>query len=666
MERPIGLIREASDGNQYQWLGGQWAKYSTKTKKASQIAKKDIARELNSLDINLETEKKASLKAFENKMLGTSETEKNQFDIAKSASKQVDAEQAMVQKMLNTEAANQPTLSDKTKETVGGLKRNFSAQNMAKMATQEMRQTPEIVKKIMGEDYKDPLAKPVSAKATKIEKLDSDNEVVSILSKMLDFMQKSYDEDKLHRERESNLAESEANDKKRKEEEFLKTLDALKGGGKSGAMASDSAGDTEDENGGGKDAKGKGKDAKGKGKDAKGKSKGRGKKDISKDLKKLGKNDISKDLKKLGKNDKALKSATKVSKIASSAKGLLKFLKVVPGLAVIAGAGVLIAGIADAIQQHEDDEISDMQLKKQIVEALGGAIGGAGGAVLGASLGAALGSVVPGAGTILGGLVGAVGGAFIGEEGGKKIAEKAFSYFTEDKETKPNQKMELPEGVKPSTAGAGQGSASFKDPRLVGGGGEADPMKQAEDGSNGAAGASGSSATAVSSEGQSGSMGASGSAGESGSSGSSGSAGKSGSSGSSGSAGESGSSGSSGSAGASGSSASGMPTASPMPPTSPMPESLMASVTPTAPEPASSSASPASMPNIGQMMSSITNENMDTKLDEKSMAGMMSSVFNNTTNSTSQKASGEKSPLPSVRNQEPTFQKMIYNNTRVI
>ena len=125
MERPVGIIREASDGNQYQWLGAQWAKYNTKTQKASLVASKDIAKELNDMD-----------------------------------------KQKPV--VPTQEAANDPKISEETVETVQKLKRNFSDKNMARMATKEMKQTPEILKRLWVMNTKIQWPKRLKAKPQKL------------------------------------------------------------------------------------------------------------------------------------------------------------------------------------------------------------------------------------------------------------------------------------------------------------------------------------------------------------------------------------------------------------------------------------------------------------------------------------------------------------------
>ena len=54
--------------------------------------------------------------------------------------------------------------------------------------------------------------KSVDPKSTKIDKLEGDDGVLNMLTKILNFMQKTYDEDKLAMEKERNFAEENAED----------------------------------------------------------------------------------------------------------------------------------------------------------------------------------------------------------------------------------------------------------------------------------------------------------------------------------------------------------------------------------------------------------------------------------------------------------------------
>jgi hypothetical protein len=133
----------------------------------------------------------------------------------------------------------------------------------------------------------------------------------------------------------------------------------------------------------------------------------------------------------------AAKSATKVSKFLESAKGVLKFLEKIPGLSLIAAGAALIYDVKTAIDKNEAGEISDQELRKEIIGAVGGGLGGLGGAEVGGLLGGSIGSVVPGAGTLVGGILGGAAGFFGGEKLGKYAAEKMFDYFASGKDADP-------------------------------------------------------------------------------------------------------------------------------------------------------------------------------------------------------------------------------------
>ena len=68
--------------------------------------------------------------------------------------------------------------------------------------------------------------------------------------------------------------------------------------------------------------------------------------------------------------------------------------------------------------------------------------------------------------------------------------------------------------------------------------------------------------------------------------------------------------------------------------------------------------------NIGQRLNSAISQNTDLKLNDLSPA-TSTAVTNNTSNSMS-KPTPVKQSLPPVRNQEETFQRMIFNSTRVV
>jgi len=108
------------------------------------------------------------------------------------------------------------------------------------------------------------------------------------------------------------------------------------------------------------------------------------------------------------------------------------------------------------------------------------------------------------------------------------------------------------------------------------------------------------------------------------------------------------------------------PTASPVTPAS-APTSSPAPATPatSATPPPAAMATPDISANIGQKMTQATKENVFDKLDEK-ISQVAGAVVNNAATNTALKQQAITGKLPAVRNQEETFIRMIYNNTRVV
>jgi lysozyme len=156
---------------------------------------------------------------------------------------------------------------------------------------------------------------------------------------------------------------------------------------------------------------------------------------------------------------KAAPAATKgASKVLATAKNVLKFLKKVPGLSLLASGAALIMQISNAIDAHEKGEINDAKLHSVIAGAVGGALGGVGGAELVGVLGASVGTMIfPGVGTFVGGLLGSTAGFFAGEGIGQAAGEKLWSFFEKNTEApadaiKAAEKAK--ENLKPATPAA--------------------------------------------------------------------------------------------------------------------------------------------------------------------------------------------------------------------
>jgi hypothetical protein len=68
--------------------------------------------------------------------------------------------------------------------------------------------------------------------------------------------------------------------------------------------------------------------------------------------------------------------------------------------------------------------------------------------------------------------------------------------------------------------------------------------------------------------------------------------------------------------------------------------------------------------NVGEKLNSVVSENLDMKVKEKTEEGV--NVVNNSAIKKSMQSVDTKGPLPSVRNMEETFQRMILDSTRVV
>ena len=76
------------------------------------------------------------------------------------------------------------------------------------------------------------------------------------------------------------------------------------------------------------------------------------------------------------------------------------------------------------------------------------------------------------------------------------------------------------------------------------------------------------------------------------------------------------------------------------------------------------SASPVPSPNSGQQLNSSVETNLDMKATPSNTDA--STLINNNSSTIENKGTGEREPVPPVRNSEITFKRMIYNSTRVV
>ena len=136
------------------------------------------------------------------------------------------------------------------------------------------------------------------------------------------------------------------------------------------------------------------------------------------------------------------KTASKV--IGSTVKGagkLLKFIRGIPGIGLIAAGADLIMRISDLNGDLESGKITKQEYKKGVVSAVAQVAGGAGGATLLGTIGAALGSVVPGIGTLIGGIGGGLLGYMAGEKVGGYVGEKLYDFAVDGKKDSASQQQ---------------------------------------------------------------------------------------------------------------------------------------------------------------------------------------------------------------------------------
>jgi hypothetical protein len=142
--------------------------------------------------------------------------------------------------------------------------------------------------------------------------------------------------------------------------------------------------------------------------------------------------------------------AIKISKKAlNGASMIMNFLRSIPGLAAIISMPELISRITSAKEQHENGEIDEHEMKKEISKAIGGLVGMVGGASLGIPLG----------------IIGAVGGAFAGGYLGEEAAAKLFDYFSNKDEKEFDTKIESIRQLPPIETAGGAVMAPMKGTR---------------------------------------------------------------------------------------------------------------------------------------------------------------------------------------------------------
>lgn len=311
-------------------------------------------------------------------------------------------------------------ISLKTQAKMKGIKETFDPMNIAKKLTFGSNFAPAMVGKLMGRNKEDishftgAKLSPVGEKgsASKLESMEQSNGMLDMLFKIYTLLKETNEKNTLKDEEANNFKEEIESERNRRHQDLLNALKGLKKGGTTKTTTIPESTPFSFDIGnipfpavfrsnrpGGQ-----------------GKTDGKGKATPETPAERRARR-----LEKV-KNGRA----SKVTKVLKGAKGVLNFLKKIPVLSTLAAGISLISNISEAIEANEAGEITDTELKKEVVSSVGGALGGIAGAEIGALLGGAVGSVVPVFGTAVGGIAGGLAGFFGGEQIGKYGAEKLF------------------------------------------------------------------------------------------------------------------------------------------------------------------------------------------------------------------------------------------------
>jgi hypothetical protein len=122
------------------------------------------------------------------------------------------------------------TLSLKSKARMTGIKEKFDPLNIAKFLTGGSNLAPAMLGKLFGRSKEDiarfsgSKLKDVSGTATKIGSLEGENETLSILLKIYEFMRKSNEDKIAQRQEENNFAEENKLEKDRRHKELIAAI----------------------------------------------------------------------------------------------------------------------------------------------------------------------------------------------------------------------------------------------------------------------------------------------------------------------------------------------------------------------------------------------------------------------------------------------------------
>jgi hypothetical protein len=132
-------------------------------------------------------------------------------------------------------SAIKATISDKSKARSMGFKEKFDPLNIAKFVTGGSKFAPALLGSMMGRTQQDiqyfsgtKKAKDVGASATKIERMESDNNVLDVLSKIFTLLETTNKNDTLRKEKENNFAEEKELEREKRHKELIAAITGKK------------------------------------------------------------------------------------------------------------------------------------------------------------------------------------------------------------------------------------------------------------------------------------------------------------------------------------------------------------------------------------------------------------------------------------------------------
>ena len=131
------------------------------------------------------------------------------------------------------------TLSEGSKARMTGLKEKFDPMNIAKFMTGGSKLGAAVVGKLTGRSQKDMEYFTGKKSSTKIDKLESGNEMVDMLMKIYSLMQKTNDDNIKRREKENSFKEEKEMEKLRRHKELIEAITGQKYKGKASVIKKD-------------------------------------------------------------------------------------------------------------------------------------------------------------------------------------------------------------------------------------------------------------------------------------------------------------------------------------------------------------------------------------------------------------------------------------------